>query len=134
LEREIKKNITDWEKSVNEGKVRIGLKGNRRRGKKVVGYRCHNTLELKFIFVYRCASHTTGRRNLLTLLDGLFHSVFLYYYNKARIKCIRLSAGIWLCYAAFFCSMLKCFFIFSVSRIATQCLAHEYNRRELTNR
>jgi hypothetical protein len=60
LEREIK-NIADWEKSMKVAKVRIGLNCKRRRKrkrkrkeekKKVGGYRCHNSLELKFLSVY----------------------------------------------------------------------------------
>ena len=135
------KNMAHLEKSINEAKVRIGLKCNRRRRKerkkerkKVGGYRCHNSSEPKFISVYPCASLMTGHRNLLTLLYGLLHCFYLYSYTQPLINFMSLSAAIWLCYIAFFCSMLNCFFSLSIHRIATQCLAHENNHRELTNR
>ena len=139
MEREIK-NIADWEKSIKKAKVRIGLKYKRRRKrkrkkeiKKVGGNRCCNSLELKLLSVYRCASHKTSRRNLLALLYVLFHCLFLYSNTQPLINFMRLSAAIWLYYVAFFCSMLNCFFSFSVPNIATECLAHENNSRELTN-
>jgi hypothetical protein len=91
-------------------------------------------LELKFLSVYWCASHMTGRRNLLTLLYGLIHCLFLFSYTQPFLNFMRRSAAIWLYYVAFFCSMLNCFFSFSVPHIATECLAYENNLKELTKR